>query len=108
MATRIVMEALSPTMEEGRLVEWNAGHSEPLRDELLAAMRQLPQQMSALKAGMWQIGVGNSLHGKTLGIYGYGRIGSTVFKDSSCSVRVSSTALMRCPGSWPLRSLCPK
>ncbi len=45
---------------------------------VLAAMRQLPQQISALKAGKWQIGVGNSLHGKTLGIYGYGRIGSAV------------------------------
>ncbi|MFM9884992.1 MAG: D-2-hydroxyacid dehydrogenase family protein [Burkholderiales bacterium] len=45
---------------------------------VLAAMRQLPQQMAALKAGNWQIGVGNSLHGKTLGIYGYGRIGSVV------------------------------
>jgi D-3-phosphoglycerate dehydrogenase len=45
---------------------------------VLAAMRQLPQQMSALKAGKWQIGVGNDLRGKTLGIYGYGRIGSVV------------------------------
>jgi D-3-phosphoglycerate dehydrogenase / 2-oxoglutarate reductase len=45
---------------------------------VLAAMRQVPQQMAALKAGKWQIGVGNSLHGKTLGIYGYGRIGSVV------------------------------
>ena len=45
---------------------------------ILAAMRQVPQQMSALKAGKWQIGVGNSLRGKTLGIYGYGRIGSVV------------------------------
>ena len=45
---------------------------------VLAAMRQVPQQMSALKAGHWQSGVGNSLHGKTLGIYGYGRIGSVV------------------------------
>jgi D-3-phosphoglycerate dehydrogenase / 2-oxoglutarate reductase len=45
---------------------------------ILAAMRQIPQQMAALKAGKWQIGVGNSLHGKTLGIYGYGRIGSVV------------------------------
>ena len=45
---------------------------------VLAAMRQVPRQMSALKAGKWQIGVGNSLHGKTLGIYGYGRIGSVV------------------------------
>ena len=45
---------------------------------VLAAMRQVPQQMSALKAGKWQIGVGNTLRGKTLGIYGYGRIGSVV------------------------------
>ena len=34
--------------------------------------------MYALRAGTWQIGVGNSLRGKTLGIYGYGRIGATV------------------------------
>ena len=45
---------------------------------VLAAMRQLPQQMAALKAGKWQIGVGNDLRGKTLGVYGYGRIGSVV------------------------------
>ena len=45
---------------------------------VLAAMRQVPQQMSALKAGKWQIGVGNDVRGKTLGIYGYGRIGSVV------------------------------
>ena len=45
---------------------------------VLAAMRQIPQQMSALKAGKWQIGVGRSLRGRTLGIYGYGRIGSVV------------------------------
>jgi D-3-phosphoglycerate dehydrogenase len=41
-------------------------------------MRQIPQEMSALKAGKWQFGVGQSLRGKTLGIYGYGRIGSVV------------------------------
>ena len=45
---------------------------------ILAAMRQIPQQMYALRAGTWQIGVGNSLRGKMLGIYGYGRIGATV------------------------------
>ncbi|MGA9042548.1 MAG: D-2-hydroxyacid dehydrogenase family protein [Terriglobales bacterium] len=45
---------------------------------ILAAMRQIPQQMAALKAGKWQIGVGDSLREKTLGIYGYGRIGSVV------------------------------
>jgi len=45
---------------------------------IIAAMRQIPQQMNALRAGSWQIGVGNSLRGNTLGIYGYGRIGATV------------------------------
>ena len=45
---------------------------------VLAAMRELPQQMAALKAGKWQIGVGNTVRGKTLGIYGYGRIGAVV------------------------------
>ncbi len=45
---------------------------------VLAAMRQIPQQMSALRAGKWQLGVGSTLRGKTLGIYGYGRIGSVV------------------------------
>jgi D-3-phosphoglycerate dehydrogenase len=45
---------------------------------VLAAARQLPQQMAALKAGKWQIGVGTTLRGKTLGIFGYGRIGATV------------------------------
>jgi D-3-phosphoglycerate dehydrogenase len=45
---------------------------------VLAAMRQIPQQMASLKAGTWQIGVGTTLREKTLGIYGYGRIGSVV------------------------------
>ena len=45
---------------------------------ILAAARQLPQQMAALKAGNWQIGVGTTLREKTLGIFGYGRIGATV------------------------------
>jgi len=45
---------------------------------ILAAARQLPQQMAALKAGKWQVGVGMSLREKTLGIFGYGRIGATV------------------------------
>src|SRR5277367_4162500 len=45
---------------------------------VLAAMRQIPQQMAALKTGTWQIGVGTTVRGKTLGIYGYGRIGAVV------------------------------
>lgn len=45
---------------------------------VLAAMRQIPQQMRSLQSGSWQIGVGHTLRGKTLGIHGYGRIGATV------------------------------
>lgn len=45
---------------------------------VIAAMRQIPQQMAALRAGKWQIGVGTGLRGRTLGIFGYGRIGSVV------------------------------
>jgi D-3-phosphoglycerate dehydrogenase / 2-oxoglutarate reductase len=45
---------------------------------VLAAVRQIPQQAAAMKAGKWQIDVGTTLRGKTLGIYGYGRIGSVV------------------------------
>ncbi len=45
---------------------------------VLAAMRQIPQQVSSLRAGSWQAGVGDTLRGKTLGIHGYGRIGSVV------------------------------
>jgi len=45
---------------------------------ILAAMRQIPQQMASLKAGNWQIGVGSTVRDKTLGIFGYGRIGSAV------------------------------
>jgi len=45
---------------------------------VLAAMRRIPQEMAALKAGRWQTGVWTGVRGKTLGIYGYGRIGAVV------------------------------
>ena len=45
---------------------------------ILMGMRELPQNIAALKAGRWQVGVGNTVRGKTLGIYGYGRIGQVV------------------------------
>ena len=45
---------------------------------VLAAMRQIPQQVASCKAGEWQAGVGHSLTGKTLGVYGYGRIAKVV------------------------------
>ena len=45
---------------------------------ILACARQLPQQMASLKAGRWQMGVGKTLRGRTLGLLGYGRIGNAV------------------------------
>ena len=57
---------------------------------IMAAMRRLPQYIGNLKHGAWQqsglkaasmpanFGIGNVLHGKTLGIWGYGRIGQLV------------------------------
>ena len=45
---------------------------------VLAGMRQLPAQMASLKAGNWQMGVGKTLRGRTMGLYGYGRIGRAV------------------------------
>src|SRR5512132_4443654 len=46
---------------------------------IIAAFRRIPQEVAALKAGKWQaypIGIG--LRGKTLGIFGYGKIGAVV------------------------------
>ena len=45
---------------------------------ILATVRQIPQQAAALKAGRWQVGVGTTLRGKTLGLYGWGRIAHAV------------------------------
>jgi len=46
---------------------------------VIGAFRNIPQEVAALKAGKWQahpIGIG--LRGKTLGIWGYGKIGAVV------------------------------
>lgn len=57
---------------------------------ILAAMRRLPQYIGNLKHGAWQqsglkagsmpanFGIGCELHGKVLGIWGYGKIGQLV------------------------------
>ena len=57
---------------------------------IMAAMRRLPQYIGNLKHGAWQqsglkagsmpanFGIGSVLHGKTLGIWGYGKIGRLV------------------------------
>jgi D-3-phosphoglycerate dehydrogenase / 2-oxoglutarate reductase len=45
---------------------------------VIAALRRIPQEWAALKAGRWQSTLGAGLRGRTLGIFGYGRIGSVV------------------------------
>lgn len=45
---------------------------------ILASVRHIPEEVSQLKAGVWQSTVGNVVRGKTLGIYGLGGIGSAV------------------------------
>ena len=45
---------------------------------ILSSYRQIPQQVASIRAGAWQMGVGRTLRGRTLGLYGYGRIAGAV------------------------------
>lgn len=45
---------------------------------VLAAVRHLPQEAARLRAGHWQSTLGTGLRGRTLGIWGYGKIGTLV------------------------------
>jgi D-3-phosphoglycerate dehydrogenase / 2-oxoglutarate reductase len=45
---------------------------------VLSAMRRIPQETAGLKAGRWQRDIGRVLHGRTLGVFGFGRIGKVV------------------------------
>jgi D-3-phosphoglycerate dehydrogenase len=62
----------------------------------MAAMRRLPQYIGNLKHGAWQqsglktgstpanFGLGSVLHGKTLGIWGYGNVGQRIAGYGKC------------------------
>lgn len=45
---------------------------------ILASARALPQQMANMRAGHWQLAPGQSLAGRRIGLWGYGRIGKQV------------------------------
>jgi D-3-phosphoglycerate dehydrogenase len=45
---------------------------------IMASMRNIVAENARLKAGLWQGSLGRSLRGRTLGIYGFGRIGSVL------------------------------
>ncbi len=45
---------------------------------ILAIVRQIPREDHATRSGHWQVSMGLSLQGKTLGVMGLGRLGSQV------------------------------
>lgn len=45
---------------------------------VLVAMRRILSEVQSLKAGRWQSSIGSVLRGRTLGIFGYGRIGAVI------------------------------
>lgn len=45
---------------------------------VLAALRRIPQEAARLRAGSWQSTIGTGLHGRILGVWGYGSIGRIV------------------------------
>jgi D-3-phosphoglycerate dehydrogenase len=45
---------------------------------ILAALRNIPHEAAGLRSGRWQETMGTALHGRTLGILGYGAIGALV------------------------------
>lgn len=45
---------------------------------ILNGMRLLPQAISAMKQGKWQTNLGDRIHGKVIGIWGYGKIGKRI------------------------------
>lgn len=45
---------------------------------ILSAARRIAENAASLRAGNWQAAMGHTLRGKTLGIYGFGRIGEVV------------------------------
>lgn len=45
---------------------------------LMNTVRQIPQEIEAMKKGKWQIGLGECIYRKTIGIWGYGKIGQRI------------------------------
>ncbi|MBK8724279.1 MAG: D-2-hydroxyacid dehydrogenase family protein [Saprospiraceae bacterium] len=45
---------------------------------MMNTVRKVPQAIDGMKKGQWQINIGSSIHGKTIGIWGYGKIGQKI------------------------------
>ncbi|KUJ63252.1 3-phosphoglycerate dehydrogenase [Flavobacteriaceae bacterium CRH] len=47
---------------------------------IMNTVRQIPQAIQGMKEGKWQINIGSAIQGKTIGIWGYGKIGQKIAK----------------------------
>lgn len=45
---------------------------------LMNTVRQIPPAIEAMKKGLWQTNIGSTVNGKTIGIWGYGKIGQLI------------------------------
>ena len=45
---------------------------------IMNATRKVPQAIEAMKKGEWQTNIGSTIHGKMIGIWGYGKIGQMI------------------------------
>lgn len=45
---------------------------------LMNTVRQIPHAIEEMKNGNWQTNIGSTIHGKTIGIWGYGKIGQKI------------------------------
>ena len=45
---------------------------------ILNTVRQIPAAIADFKAGKWQTNIGSTIYGKTIGIWGYGKIGKII------------------------------
>ena len=45
---------------------------------IMNTVRQIPNAIEGMKNGQWQINIGGTINGKTIGIWGYGKIGQLI------------------------------
>lgn len=47
---------------------------------IMSGLRLIPQAINGMKTGNWQVNIGRRVYGKTIGIWGYGKIGRRIAK----------------------------
>jgi len=45
---------------------------------IMNTLRQIPEAIAGMKNGKWQVNIGTTVYGKTIGIWGYGKIGQRI------------------------------